>query len=152
MERDLWRTTSPLQSNHFQFTRSPATAYDILTNDIVNHVENEEDSPLMNSPSRVIGDGISARVDFDVIHSIRDPLNAMGEEMFKPKREITRSPRNSTLTPQTRIKPALKPIASRITTSRSVRFADTELGTPMTKISPLMEETPPGMINEGEWS
>jgi hypothetical protein len=148
-DRDLRRFTSnlprsiSLQPGYFQFTKSPATPYDILTNDIVNHVANEEDSPLTNSPPR----------DSDRIHSIHDPLIAMGEEMFKPKKEIERSPRNSILTPQTKIKKsALKQTVSRVTSIRSVKFADTELETPMTKIAPLMDETPPGMIDESGYS
>jgi hypothetical protein len=117
------------------------TPYDILTNDIVNYVANEEDSPLTNSPSQYAKEkGIG-----DKVHSICDPLNAMEEEVFRPKKEIMRSPRSSVSTPQ--IKPSLKlEAASRGTSIRSVRFADIELETPMTKITPLMDETPPEMI------
>src|SRR5688572_3272979 len=99
--KDLRRFTSSNipRSNRFQFTKSPATPYDILANEIVNHVASEEDSPLTNSPTQCVKKG-----DFDKIHSIRDPLNAMEEEMFKPKKEIVRSPRNSISTPQTKIK------------------------------------------------
>jgi len=119
---------------------------DILTNEIVNHVANE-DSPLTNSLPQCAkeeGTGVDLKV-----HSIRDPLNAMGEEMFRPKREIMRTPRNSISTQL--IKSALKPeTASKVMSNRSVRFADTELETSKTKITQLMDETLPEMIDGSE--
>ncbi|RIA84207.1 HAUS augmin-like complex subunit 6 N-terminus-domain-containing protein [Glomus cerebriforme] len=115
------------------------TPLDILTIDIVDHVANEEDSPLSHLPPQYANEEGNG-VDFKV-HSICEPLNAMGEEMFKPKKEIMRTPRNSNSTPQTRtIKSALKPeTGSKATSIRSVRF-----DTP----TPLMDETPPTTWND----
>ena len=145
-----------LRSNKLQSTKSPAittTPLDIFANDIVNHVVSEEDDPLTDSPPQCTSEE-GRGYYFDQMQSICDPLNAMEREMFKPKKEINRTPRNSISDPQEKvIKSALKTEnASRLTSLRSVRFAeDMELETPA-KIAPLIDETPPRMINESGYS
>ncbi len=155
--KNLWRSNIPksisLRSNNLQSTKSPAittTPFDILANDIVNHVVSEENNS--NSPPQCIREE-GREYDLDQVQSICDPLNAMEKEMFKPKKEINRTPRNSISNPQEKvIKSALKTEnVSRLTSLRSVRFADIELETP-TKITPLIDETPPRMINESGYS
>jgi hypothetical protein len=126
-----------LYKKHSSATKLPL---DILTSEIVNHVANEGDSPLTNAFLQCTKEE-SAGADLK-IQSISDPLNAIEKDMFKPKREIMRTPPNSISTP---IKSVLKPETSSIsrtaTSTRSVRFADT---------TQLMDETLPGMIDESD--
>ncbi|GES73136.1 HAUS augmin-like complex subunit 6 [Rhizophagus clarus] len=136
MEREP-KSITKLHKKHSSATKLPETApLDILTGEIVNHVANEGDSPLTNTPLQCTKE--------EKIYSTCDPLSAMGKDMFKSKREIMRTPPNLISTPI--LKSALKPETpsiSRATTLRSVRFAD---------MAQLMDETPPGTIDESdEW-
>ncbi|KAG9294850.1 hypothetical protein G9A89_008542 [Geosiphon pyriformis] len=117
-----------------------SAVYDVISDQIIDFMTNEDSENHFSTPQdKVISNYEGDIKGLESAHIIRDPIDALGEQAFKPLKEIQRTPVKKGPSPTTIVKSALK------TKSRSpqfsVKFAATDTPSKIPSNLPIIDES-----------